>query len=146
MRSASPMVTWPCFYGIDTANQDQLIAANMSLEEMRDFIGADTLGFLSPQGLIDCVPHGGYCTACFTGDYPVAIPRSFYEEKFLPGYKPHNLMQASLESHMSIDQIAREVEQDSAARFEAAGAVDENNGAAENNDATPARKDAQDGR
>jgi amidophosphoribosyltransferase len=44
MRSASPMVTWPCFYGIDTANQDQLIAANMSLEEMRDFIGADYAG------------------------------------------------------------------------------------------------------
>ena len=55
-------------------------------------------------------------------------------------------MQASLESHMSIDQIAREVEQDSAARFEAAGAVDEPGGNAENNDATPARKDAQDGR
>ncbi len=146
MRSASPMVTWPCFYGIDTANQDQLIAANMSLEEMRDFIGADTLGFLSPQGLIDCVPHGGYCTACFTGDYPVAIPRSFYEEKFLPGYKPHNLIPASLESHMSIDQIAREVEQDSAARLESVGAAGGASGNAENNDATPARKDAQDGR
>ena len=144
MRSASPMVTWPCFYGIDTANQDQLIAANMSLDEMREFIGADTLGFLSPQGLIDCVPHGGYCTACFTGDYPVAIPRSFYEEKFLPGYKPHNLMQSSLESHMSIDQIAREVEQDSAARLGLNGAPTDDT--TENNEATQARKDAQDGR
>ena len=144
------MVTWPCFYGIDTANQDQLIAANMSLEEMREFIGADTLGFLSPQGLIDCVPHGGYCTACFTGDYPVAIPRSFYEEKFLPGYKPHNLMQPPLESHMSIDQIAREVEQDSAARLEVADEAEKRRSAGENTnedpDVTQPRKEAQDGR
>jgi amidophosphoribosyltransferase len=55
-------------------------------------------------------------------------------------------MQASLESHMSIDQIAREVEQDSSARLEAAGAAGETGRNAENNDATPARKDAQDGR
>ena len=105
VRSASPMVKWPCFYGIDTANQDQLIAANMTLEEIRDFIGADSLGFLSTEGLLACVPEGGYCTACFTGEYPVEIPRVFYEEKFLPGYEPNNLEPSSPGSQMSLEEL-----------------------------------------
>ncbi len=105
VRSASPMVKWPCFYGIDTANQDQLIAANMTLEEIRDFIGADSLGFLSTEGLLACVPEGGYCTACFTGEYPVEIPRAFYEEKFLPGYEPNNLEPSSPGSQMSLEEL-----------------------------------------
>ena len=105
VRSASPMVKWPCFYGIDTANQDQLIAANMTLEEIRDFIGADSLGFLSTEGLLTCVPEGGYCTACFTGEYPVEIPRAFYEEKFLPGYEPNNLEPSSPGSQMSLEEL-----------------------------------------
>jgi len=108
VRSASPMVKWPCFYGIDTANQDQLIAANMSLEEIRDYIGADSLGFLSTEGLLASVPEGGYCTACFTGEYPVRIPRSFYEDKFLPGYEPNNLEPASPGSQMSLEEILGE--------------------------------------
>ena len=88
MRSASPEVVWPCFYGIDTATQDQLISASKTVGEVREYIGADSMAFLSTEGLMKCVPPCGYCRACFTGDYPVAIPRSFYEEKFLPGYKP----------------------------------------------------------
>ena len=106
VRSASPMVTWPCFYGIDTADQDQLIAANMTLEEIRDHIGADSVGFLSLEGLMACVPEGvGYCKACFNGEYPVAIPRTFYEEKFLPGYEPNNLNPVSAESKMNLEDV-----------------------------------------
>ena len=56
--------------------------------EVREYKGADSMAFLSTEGLMKCVPSCGYCRACFTGDYPVAIPRSFYEEKFLPGYEP----------------------------------------------------------
>ena len=104
VRSASPMVKWPCFYGIDTANQDQLIAANMSLEEIRAFIEADSVAFLSIEGLVSCVPKVGYCKACFTGEYPVEIPRSFYEEKFLPDYTPNNLSEASPTSQMPLAQ------------------------------------------
>ena len=100
------MVTWPCFYGIDTADQDQLIAANMTLEEIRDHIGADSVGFLSLEGLMACVPEGvGYCKACFNGEYPVAIPRTFYEEKFLPGYEPNNLNPVSAESKMNLEDV-----------------------------------------
>ncbi len=108
VRSASPMVMWPCFYGIDTADQDQLIAANMSLEEIRGYIGADSLGFLSTKGLLDVVPVNGYCTACFTGAYPVEIPESFYRDKFPPGNRPHNLSNASATSRMSIDEVVAE--------------------------------------
>lgn len=105
VRSASPMVKWPCFYGIDTADQDQLIAANMTLEEIRQHIGADSVGFLSLEGLLECVPRVGYCKACFDGNYPVEIPKSFYEEKFLPGYKPNNLEQASELSKMHPEDV-----------------------------------------
>ena len=105
VRSASPMVKWPCFYGIDTADQDQLIAANMTLEQIREHIGADSVGFLSIEGLMECVPKVGYCRACFDGNYPVEIPKSFYEEKFLPGYKPNNLEAASDLSKMHPEDV-----------------------------------------
>ena len=102
VRINSPEVVWPCFYGIDTDVQAQLISANRSVEEIRAFIGADSLAFLSVQGLLACVPAlgvrageespaRGYCTACFTGVYPVAIPESFGRDKFMPGYDPCNL-------------------------------------------------------
>ena len=104
VRSASPMVKWPCFYGIDTGSQDQLIAASMSLEEIRAHIEADSVGFLSIEGLLTCVPAGcGYCKACFTGEYPVEIPRSFWEDRFLPGFEPRNLTPASATSQMPIE-------------------------------------------
>ena len=105
VRSASPMVAWPCFYGIDTGNQDQLIAAQMSLDEIRAHIEADSVGFLSIEGLLACVPDDGYCTACFTGDYPVEIPRSWWDERFLPGREPNNLERASEVSHTPLAQV-----------------------------------------
>ncbi len=91
VRINSPEVTWPCFYGIDTDVQAQLISANKSVEEICEFIGADSLAFLSVDGLIKCMPAGGYCDACFTGVYPVAIPDSFGRDKFMEGYKPRNI-------------------------------------------------------
>ena len=104
VRINSPEVVWPCFYGIDTDIQEQLISANKSVDEICSYIGADSLAFLSVQGLLACVPPcgrgaastgegpaHGYCTACFTGVYPVAIPESFGRDKFMPGYDPCNL-------------------------------------------------------
>ncbi len=102
VRINSPEVVWPCFYGIDTDIQSQLISANKTVDEICSFIGADSLAFLSVEGLLACVPAigeregadgsvRGYCTACFTGVYPVAIPESFGRDKFMPGYDPCNL-------------------------------------------------------
>ena len=125
MRINSPEVTWPCFYGIDTDTQDQLISANKTVDEIRDYIGADSLAFLSEEGLVSCVPKiaddaeakpgascaaggscDGYCKACFTGEYPVEIPASFSKGKFLEGYTPKNLSHASATSKMSITEVA----------------------------------------
>ncbi len=86
LRIVSPEVRWPCFYGIDTDTQDQLIAANMTNEEMCGFIGCDSLAFISVQGLHNavCSEHEGFCDACFTGNYPVEIPDSIKAKSFLP--------------------------------------------------------------
>ena len=86
LRIVSPEVMWPCFYGIDTDTRDQLIAANMDLGEMNAWIGSDSLAFISLEGLRASVPnarHQGFCDACFTGDYPVAIPDAVAKRSFL---------------------------------------------------------------
>ena len=88
VRIMCPEVRWPCFYGIDTDTQDQLISARHSSDEICSFIGADSLAFLSLPGLLQCVPTGGYCTACYTGRYPVQIPQRLREGHFLEGSRP----------------------------------------------------------
>jgi amidophosphoribosyltransferase len=77
MRIACPPTISPCFYGVDTPNRSELIAATHTLEQVREFIEADTLAYLSLDGLLRAVtPSGGsYCTSCYTGVYPVAFPR-----------------------------------------------------------------------
>ena len=77
LRITSPEVMWPCYYGIDTDTREQLIAANMTLDEMTEWIGCDSLAFLSLDGLYEAVSdahHKGFCDACFTGAYPVTVP------------------------------------------------------------------------
>ncbi len=75
LRVASPPIVAPCFYGIDTPDRDQLIAAKMNIEQIREFLGADSLGYLSLEGMLSVrgLPPMGYCTACFGTDYPVPI-------------------------------------------------------------------------
>ncbi|MEO7043067.1 MAG: amidophosphoribosyltransferase [Gemmatimonadaceae bacterium] len=76
MRVSSPPVTGPCYYGIDTPNREDLIAANFSIDEIAKHIGVDSLGYLSLDGMLNAVPDGpdGFCHACFSGDYPTAPP------------------------------------------------------------------------
>jgi amidophosphoribosyltransferase len=76
MRISSPPTTGPCYYGIDTPQRRDLIASAKSVEEIRDFIEADSLGYLSEEGMLEAVrnedePERLYCRACFTGNYPV---------------------------------------------------------------------------
>lgn len=72
---ASPGVKYPCYFGIDTPYRSELIAANHSVEEIRDIIGADYLGYLSEEGVkISCRGKEGFCMGCFNGIYPVATP------------------------------------------------------------------------
>ncbi|MFV9511475.1 amidophosphoribosyltransferase [Tepidibacillus sp. LV47] len=79
VRISSPPVKNPCFYGIDTSSREELIAATKNVEEIRQWIGADSLAFLSIEGLLEAIGQGnkdyshGYCLACFNGEYPTEV-------------------------------------------------------------------------
>ncbi len=76
MRISCPPTISPCFYGVDTPSKKQLIAANMTVDQIRDYIGADTLAYLSLEGLKKAAGEGektSYCTACYTGKYPTSF-------------------------------------------------------------------------
>jgi amidophosphoribosyltransferase len=77
MRVSSPPITHPCFFGIDMGRRWELIAARETIEEIKTDIGADSLGYLTEQGLIEAVgqPRGSFCMACFTGEYPMDVPQ-----------------------------------------------------------------------
>jgi amidophosphoribosyltransferase len=83
MRITSPPVKWPCFYGIDTDTQEQLIGSAKSVEEIREHIGADSLAYLSVEDMVAATGRRAdeYCLACFTGDYPVEIPEAIRRGK-----------------------------------------------------------------
>jgi amidophosphoribosyltransferase len=84
VRISSPPVKWPCFYGIDMADRKDLIAAKRSVEEICRHIGADSLGYLSLKGLVKAIGVRGdkFCSACFSGDYPIPVPRDLKVTKF----------------------------------------------------------------
>ncbi len=75
LRVSSPPYRWPCFYGMDTGSRSELLAANLTVEEIRDYLGVDTLSYLTLDRLVESTGAGsaGFCTACLTGDYPVAV-------------------------------------------------------------------------
>ncbi|HIK44660.1 MAG TPA: amidophosphoribosyltransferase [Leptolyngbyaceae cyanobacterium M65_K2018_010] len=83
MRISSPPVTHPCFYGIDTDSQDQLIAATKSTAEIAQQINVDSLAYLSWEGMLEATGQDptSFCSACFTGNYPVDIPEPFKRSK-----------------------------------------------------------------
>ncbi len=85
MRISSPPVTHPCFYGIDTDSQDHLIAATKTTAEIAEQIGVDSLYYLSWQGMVDATHEdsGSFCSACFTGKYPIAIPEPLKRSKLM---------------------------------------------------------------
>jgi amidophosphoribosyltransferase len=73
LRISSPPTSFPCFYGIDTPERRELIAANQTIDEVRAYVGADSLGYLSEGGMLSCLrtPADHFCTACFSGRYRV---------------------------------------------------------------------------
>ncbi|MCK5575303.1 MAG: hypothetical protein KAI28_05785 [Sphingomonadales bacterium] len=88
MRIASPPTSYPCFYGVDTPDRDKLLAGRMNLQQMTDYIQADSLSFLSMDGLYRAVSHRDrnnecpqFCDACFSGEYPIALKDRDSDEK-----------------------------------------------------------------
>lgn len=84
LRINSPPTAWPCHYGIDTPRRDDLIAARQSVDEIRDYVTADSLAYLSIQGMLASLGGGpeSYCTACWTGEYRVEFSDSRQAELF----------------------------------------------------------------
>lgn len=87
MRITAPPITHPCFFGIDMGTRWELIAAQKSVEDIRRHIGADTLGYLSVEGLLRAVnlPRDRFCLACFNGEYPIPVPLQMDKLAMEPG-------------------------------------------------------------
>jgi amidophosphoribosyltransferase len=85
VRISSPPVKWPCYYGIDFASRAELIAAGLEVEEIRRSIGADSLGYVSMEGMIEATTIAAekLCTACFSGQYPIQVPADISAGKHL---------------------------------------------------------------
>jgi amidophosphoribosyltransferase len=85
LRISSPPYKWPCFYGIDTAARKDLIASEKTIDEIRQYNGADSLAYITMENLIEAVgqPKGVFCRACFDGEYPVHIPTDFQLTKLM---------------------------------------------------------------
>jgi amidophosphoribosyltransferase len=81
LRIASPPTRWPCFYGIDTPERSELIAATHSIAQIEEFITADSLGYVSMRGLHAAVGGDGFCDACFSGDYAVPVKKKSERER-----------------------------------------------------------------
>jgi len=75
MRVSCPPIRYPCFYGVDFPTKEELLANNRNLEQIRDFLEVDSVGYMSLEGLLGCasLPNDHYCTACWTGSYPIPI-------------------------------------------------------------------------
>jgi amidophosphoribosyltransferase len=101
VRISSPPVKWPCFYGIDFASRAELIANGLSVDEICTSIGADSLGFVELDALIEAttVPRDQLCRACFDGVYPVDLPEpQFLGKQVLEGIERRVLDEATVES------------------------------------------------
>lgn len=86
LRVASPPIRHPCFFGIDFPDQRELVATNRSIEAIRDYLEVDSLAYLSLEGMLDCAAHapGDYCTACFSGKYPMTLTEPLNKYGFEP--------------------------------------------------------------
>ncbi len=84
LRISCPPIKWPCFYGIDTSTRSELIASRLTVEQIRQHVGADTLAYLNMKNLVAAVglPKSNFCTACFDNDYPIPIPPDLRISKF----------------------------------------------------------------
>lgn len=111
VKISSPPVKWPCFYGIDFASRAELIANGATIEEISQAIGADSLAYISEDGMIGATrqPRERLCTACFTGRYPIELPgsdklgKNLLERKDLGGLKPSPSALPGATAALSVD-------------------------------------------
>ncbi len=109
MRISSPPYRWPCHYGMDTGSRGELLAANMTVEEIREYLEVDTLSYLGLDRLIEATgaTNAGFCDACLSGTYPVAVPEADMKhalEDGPPSPEPSVPVQLLVESELPVDQ------------------------------------------
>jgi len=104
MRISSPPYRWPCFYGMDTGTRSELLAANLTVQEIQDYLDVDSLAYLTLDNLLEATGtnNAGFCSACLTGDYPVDVPvnlsKKILEESMHRPEKPAETQQEELSS------------------------------------------------
>ena len=102
MRISSPPYRWPCFYGMDTGTRSELLAANLTVQEIQDYLDVDSLAYLTLDNLLEATGtnNAGFCSACLTGDYPVDVPvnltKKILEESMHRPKKPAETQQEEL--------------------------------------------------
>ena len=86
MRISSPPYRWPCFYGMDTGSRGELLAANLTVDEIREYLDVDSLAYLTIDRLMDSTGAvgAGFCNACLSGEYPVEIPANLSKSLLEP--------------------------------------------------------------
>jgi amidophosphoribosyltransferase len=84
MRISSPPFTNPCYFGTDIDSKDKLIACKMEISDIAKHIGVDSLGYLSIEGVLNIAKEAdcSFCTGCFTGKYPIEVPKEMPKDKF----------------------------------------------------------------
>ena len=82
LRVSSPPYRWPCFYGMDTGSRGELLAANLTVDEIREYLDVDTLSYLKLDHLLEATGAvgAGFCSACLTGEYPIEIPANLTKQ------------------------------------------------------------------
>ncbi len=109
VRISSPPVKWPCFYGIDFATRAELIANGLAVEEIRNSLGADSLAYVSLEGLVEAIgrPKGALCRACFDGEYPTQVPDAQLMGQQIGEITPLSALVATLPSAGAGDALDR---------------------------------------
>ncbi len=118
MRISSPPYRWPCFYGMDTGSRSELLAANLTVDEIREYLNVDTLSYLDLDHLIEATGAvgAGFCSACLTGDYPIDIPvnltKQLLELQNSVDYSKENIQLFSEELSVSpAEQVSKKFEE-----------------------------------
>ncbi len=105
LRIMSPPYRWPCFYGMDTGDRSELIAANLTVEEIRDYLGVDSLAYLTLDRLLEATGAvgAGFCSACLSGEYPVGVPVTLHKGVLESAIEGNSEVEVKSQDRLSVE-------------------------------------------
>ena len=108
MRISSPPYRWPCFYGMDTGTRSELLASNLTVQEIEDYLDVDSLSYLTLDRLIEATgtSNAGFCSACLTGEYPVEIPDNLSKQVLEKNHDDESITPLISPNEISAGEIA----------------------------------------